>query len=60
MWQPDPFHNELVSIMDELMMSFEDEIDKCMAVSVFSTQHSTGIVDAGKTGESKLEVKVSG
>ncbi|XP_029522641.2 oocyte zinc finger protein XlCOF6-like [Oncorhynchus nerka] len=58
MWQPDPFHNELVSIMDELMMSFEDEIDKCMAVSVFSTQHSTGIVDTGKTGESKLEVKV--
>ncbi|CAB1351643.1 unnamed protein product, partial [Coregonus sp. 'balchen'] len=44
MWQSDPFHNELVSIMDELMMSFEDEIDKCMAVSIFSTQHSTDIV----------------
>ncbi|KAK6292037.1 hypothetical protein J4Q44_G00378220 [Coregonus suidteri] len=61
MWQPEPFHNELVSIMDELMMSLEEEIDKCMAVSVSSTQYSTDI-DAGETGEiereSKLEVKV--
>lgn len=63
MWQPDPFHNELVFVMDELMTSLEDEIDKCMAVLVFSTQDRTDI-DAGETGEfereSRLEVKVSG
>ncbi|CAB1351640.1 unnamed protein product [Coregonus sp. 'balchen'] len=43
--------------MDELMMLLEDEIDKCMVISVFSTQHRTDI-DAGKT-ESKLEGKLS-
>ncbi|KAK6292036.1 hypothetical protein J4Q44_G00378210 [Coregonus suidteri] len=61
MWQPDPFHNELVSVMDDLMTSLEDEIDKCMAVLVFSTKDRTDI-DAVETGEiereSKLEVKV--
>ncbi|XP_029610711.1 histone H1-I [Salmo trutta] len=61
MWQPDPFHNELVSIMDELMTSLEEEIDKRMAFSVSSTQYSTDI-DSGETREiereSKLEVKV--
>nr|XP_029531939.1 zinc finger protein 436-like [Oncorhynchus nerka] len=57
MWQPDPFHNELVSIMDELIMSLEEEICKCMALSVSSTQYSTDI-DAGETGEIERESKL--